>query len=294
MSTIETAADLNARLQSLGMRLRTHRKSAHLTGEELARTVHISQPKISRIERGKVLPSPQDVHQIATALALPAIEVDELVNEATELGEHSRRWRTIHGRGLVGAQREALFTEQMASHVRFFQPNLIPGLLQYRQYARDILQRANITGQNDLDEAVRVRMERQDLLHASDRTFEFLVMESALYARYSTPEVMVVQLDLLRSLAKLPHVYIGIVPETARLPHVAPHGFGMFDDITVAIELIHGETVLNDAPAIALYSQVFDDFKAIAVTGDAADRLITAAQHAMTATPPGLPFPPEA
>lgn len=292
MSTIETAADLNARLQTLGMRLRAHRKTACLTGEELARTVHISQPKISRIERGKVLPSPHDVEQIAIALELPTAEVDQLVGEANELAEHSRRWRTIHGRGLVGAQREALFTEQMAAHVRFFQPNLIPGLLQYRQYARDILERANITGQNDLDEAVRVRMERQDLLHAEDRTFEFIVMEGALRARYSTPAVMVVQLDLIRSLSKLPHVYIGIVPETVRLPHVVPHGFGMFDDTTVAIELLHGETVLNDAPALALYAQVFADFKAIAVSGPEADRLVALAQESMTA-PPDDPPPDE-
>ena len=175
----------------------------------------MSQPKISKIESGKVLPTPDDVQKIVTALNLSTKVSSKLVAEAAELAEITRAWRTVHRRGLAGAQREAQFVEQMSDYISFFQPYLVPGLLQYRQYAKAILGLANSSGQVDVDEAVNVRMERQDLLHDEHRQFRFVLLQSALEARYCSVEIMRLQLDLLASVAGLPNVRIGIIARHA-------------------------------------------------------------------------------
>ncbi len=261
-------------MDQLGTTLRDFRKRARLTGQQLASSASLSQPKISKIERGKVMPSPEDIEKIARALKLPSDIRSELVENASELAEYYRPWRAVHREGLVGAQREVQFTERMATQIRYFQAIVIPGLLQYRQYAREIMRRANISGKLDLDEAVNVRMERQDLLHDGEREFRFVMLESALHTRYCSPEIMRVQLDLLLSEARLPNVSLGIVPSSTELPCLVSTGFGIFDDSTIIIEMLHGETVLHDSENVSLYLDTFDTLEKSAAFDDEALEVI--------------------
>ena len=278
MTDLVSALDIGAEVRLLGERLRNHRKLAQVTGEKLAADAALSQPKISKIERGRMMPSPSDVERIAIALRLPLLERNELIEKATALAEYSRSWRTIHRTGLVGAQREAQFTEQLADLIRYFQPVLVPGLLQYRQYAREILLRANITKQVDIDDAVNIRMERQDLLHSSEKTFQFILLEAALHQRYCAAEVMRVQLDLLSSLSRLPNVSLGIVQDSTMLPRVALNGFGIFDSRAVSVETMHGETVLAEPEDVRFYENVFAEFASVAEFGDEAGLVIDRAR----------------
>ena len=268
MTDLIQSVDVRVEVRRLGERLRDHRKQAQLTGQALAADTDLSQPKISKIERGKLLPSPSDVERIAVALRLPAKETQALLDTATTLAAYSRSWRTIHRTGLASAQREAQFTEQLSDFIRYFQPNLIPGLLQYRQYAREVLLRANVTAQADLDDAVNVRMERQDVLYSEDKRFRFVLLEASLHQRYCSADVMRVQLDLLSSLSRLPNVTLGVIQNSSILPRLALNGFGIFDHTAVAIETIHGETVLNGESEIRFYDSVFKDFESVAIFGD--------------------------
>jgi transcriptional regulator with XRE-family HTH domain len=274
-------SEFGIRTKDLGLRLREHRKHAQLTGKTLADKTLMSQPKISKIESGKVLPTPADVKKIVVALNLPTKVSTRLLEEAAELAESTRAWRTVHRRGLAGAQREAQFVEQMSENISFFQPYLIPGLLQYRQYAKGILLRANFSGQMDIDDAVNVRMERQDLLHDEHRQFRFVLLQSALEARYCSNEIMQLQLDQLASFARLPNVSIGIVDKKTMLPQVPLNGFGMFDSTSVVIETLHAETVLNDEASVRLYGEVFESFEAVASYDSEAIEIIEAVRAAL-------------
>ncbi|WP_184725236.1 helix-turn-helix domain-containing protein [Saccharopolyspora phatthalungensis] len=59
--------------------LRKLRKAAGLSGERLAVRCAMSQAKISRIERGKTIPSVVDVERILQALEVPPDATDEIV-----------------------------------------------------------------------------------------------------------------------------------------------------------------------------------------------------------------------
>jgi transcriptional regulator with XRE-family HTH domain len=59
-------------LRALAESLRALRKAAKLSGERLAARCAMSQTKISRIETGRIIPTPEDVERILAALSAPA------------------------------------------------------------------------------------------------------------------------------------------------------------------------------------------------------------------------------
>ncbi|MEV4455709.1 helix-turn-helix transcriptional regulator [Microbispora sp. NPDC049633] len=62
--------DRRDRLRELGELLRRLRKDAGLTGKELAQLAGVAQPTISRMETGRLLPTPETVEQVSAALNL--------------------------------------------------------------------------------------------------------------------------------------------------------------------------------------------------------------------------------
>ncbi|GAB3942987.1 hypothetical protein GCM10027614_30960 [Micromonospora vulcania] len=58
-----------------------------------------------------------------------------------------------------------LDAERAATQLRYFEPNLIPGLLQTEAYARDVLRLdPRLTGE-EVERRVKARVERQSILH---------------------------------------------------------------------------------------------------------------------------------
>ena len=64
---------------------------------------------------------------------------------------------------------------------------------------------------NDIDDAVRARMQRQELLYRRDKRFHFVLTEATLRYRRSSLEVQLAQLDRLMSFSALPNVKLGII-----------------------------------------------------------------------------------
>jgi hypothetical protein len=128
---------------------------------------------------------------------------------------------------------------------------------------------------NDINEAVRTRVQRQDILYRPEKRFHFVLTEAALRYRLCPPEVMLGQLDRLISMAALPNVKLGIVGfETAFV--VAPaHGFWLLDDERVMVETFSAELNLAQPQETALYSGVFDSLAAVASYGRSARAIIT-------------------
>lgn len=96
---------------------------------------------------------------------------------------------------------------------RVYEPGVIPGLLQTREYATARMRRiAEFSGiPDDTEEAVRVRIERQRVLSTGAR-LAVILEESALYARIGSREMLAVQLAELISAGMRQNVGLGIVP----------------------------------------------------------------------------------
>jgi Domain of unknown function (DUF5753) len=160
---------------------------------------------------------------------------------------------------------------------RVFEATVIPGLLQTAEYARARLAQGVILFKvrNDINEAVQARMKRQELLYRSDKRFHFVMTEAALRLRLYSPEVMLGQLDRLISLSALPNVKLGIIDSNTQYVVGPWHGFWLGDIDRVKVETFSAELNLAQPQEIELYSNIFDQFAAVASYGRSARAIIT-------------------
>lgn len=193
----------------LRIELRAAREAAGLTQEQAANELEWSLSKIIRIEAGTVRVTVTDVKVLLQLYGFPQERVEGVLTLARAAREQG--WWNAY-RKLLPQQLLDLIGYESAGHVlRNFQPLVVPGLLQTREYAREIL--FTVRGGDDLDEMVEVRMRRQELFRRDDPPqFFFVIDEAAVRRLVGGTAVMRDQLAHLLDMAKLPHVTIEVVP----------------------------------------------------------------------------------
>lgn len=263
--------------EALGARFRQLRKDTGLTGKQLAERLGWSQPKVSRIERGQRTPSEEDLRAFARVVGATAEVTDELLTRVRTVHSVHAAWRRQLAGGAAVGQHDILELEASVRLVRAFEPAVIPGMLETDDYARklfdDVVALYGIP--NDAEEAVRIRLRRQQLIHDPARRFEFIIAEAALRSQVCPPPVMRAQLDLVRALSNLETVEVFILPTDAKLPFLPLHGFWIFDDELVSVETVHTRVEARDPSEVALYLRVFGQLKAAAQGEEAARALLT-------------------
>lgn len=259
--------------ESVGRALARMRRARNLTGRELGDLVGMSQPTISRLERGIGSPNPADVSRVARALGADEAEIRRLV----ELAERSQRrvadWLPNPAR-LASRQRNVGQSEATARTFRVFQPAVIAGPLQTSEYARAVLSSfqelftpgTDASAAAAVPEAVSERVRRQEILADPDRTFHFVMAETVLSNRIGPPEEMPAQLRRLRDVARQENVSIAIIPADTwwRIPPI--HGFLLLDEHTVTVDLFNNGFTSRRAADARFYRQVFDSLEQQAVT----------------------------
>jgi transcriptional regulator with XRE-family HTH domain len=105
------------------------RKAAGLSGERLAVRCAMSQAKISRIERGKTLPSVIDVERILKALEVPPEAARELIGLARRANVEHTSLRSIAELGVWRRQLELKALSESAAVQRIFLPAIPSGLI---------------------------------------------------------------------------------------------------------------------------------------------------------------------
>jgi transcriptional regulator with XRE-family HTH domain len=270
-------SDYQQAREALGARFRQLRKDAGLTGKQVAERLGWSQPKVSRIERGQRTPSEEDLQAFAQLVRATAEITDELLTRVRTVHSVHAAWRRQLAGGAAVGQHDILELEASVRLVRAFEPAVIPGMLETDDYARklfdDVVALYGIP--NDAEEAVRIRLRRQQLIHDPARRFEFVIGEAALRSQVCPPPVMRAQLDLVRALSNLETVDVFILPTDAKLPFLPLHGFWIFDDELVSVETVHIRVEARDPSEVALYLRVFDQLKASALGEEAARALLT-------------------
>ena len=272
--------------EALGAHLRQLRRDAipqTLSGRELAAACGWLPSKVSKIENGKQTPSPSDIRAWADATGHPEAE-SPLRAELAALESFFRDWRRQLKAGMRFRQVESLSLESDTRHLRVWEPNYIPGLLQTAEYARlRLTQGARLYGApDDVDAAVAIRMNRQQVLHLPTKRFDFLIAEGALRdGNAAPPEVMAGQFDRLMVSTTHTTVRLGIVPAAALWPFHADNGFWLYDANAVIVETLTAELRLIQAEEVAVYARVHAALAEVAVYGTDARALITAAISAL-------------
>ncbi|WP_121015330.1 helix-turn-helix transcriptional regulator [Streptomyces sp. 3211.6] len=261
---------------ALGARLRELR--AETTGRDLAARLGWPQSKVSKLETGRQTATPADLDAWAAATGNPEA-ANELRARLQGLESHTRSWRRQLRAGHRPVQDALTVEYERSAHLRAWEGAMVVGMLQTADYARNVFARYAELHQSvrDIEDAVRARMRRQELLHQPGRQFDILMWEAALHAAVCPPPVLAAQLDRLAMVVGLDTVRLGIVPLGAAVGIPPANGFWIYDKRLVIAEDWHAELWLDDADSIAVYSRVWETLRRSAAYGPAAHRLIVRA-----------------
>ena len=190
----------------LGEELRRVRVAAGFRSQDqLARKLGFERTVITKIETGDRPPS-ADV-----ASALLTMFPDLGGGRFAELAEVARR---ANGKFPGWFERDWLPVEREATSLRWWEPILVPGLLQTGDYARALFQAWQpASSEDDLDALVTGRLERQGVLDRDDPPDLRVVLdESVLHRLIGSAKIMHDQLEHLADMSCRPMVTVQVIP----------------------------------------------------------------------------------
>ena len=260
----------------LGARLRQLREDAGLSGKQLAERLGWQPSKVSRIENARQTASESDVVAWGRAVGATPDVMNELSAAMAAMDEQYTTWRQRHRGGLTAIQENFRDLELSTRHFRVFEPGIVIGLLQTSEYARHIFAKVRrmYGGADEVDAAIRVRMQRQEILYDPKRTFHFLMPEAVLRYRLAPPEVMRGQLDRLLAVTTLPNVEFGVLPFDTMLPSAPLNGYWIYDNRMVVAATRTKELILKSPDDIEFYAKNFEEYRQVAAYGDEARAVI--------------------
>ncbi|MDL4771639.1 helix-turn-helix domain-containing protein [Actinomadura xylanilytica] len=254
--------ELGQSKKDLAQYLRELRKASGLSGERLAVRSGISQSKISKIETGKVLPALSDVERIIAALDVPQDIAQEITSLVRITHTEFADLRSSLKKGLHRKQGELASFEANASHMRFFLPSMLTGLLHTPEYAKASLE----TIPGDHSKAIARRIERQAVLYDTSKHFTFILTEQALRWPLCDPVVMAMQVGRIATLAMLPNIVVGVIPLGPRQLSEGPLStFTLYDESLVTAETFGGAVLMKDPRDIAYHLGLFKVFESYAL-----------------------------
>jgi len=210
---------------------------------------------VSRVEAGIL--SPTDRFAVACDEAFP-----HMAGWFARFCLGSRKWRGPHPPWF----RDWVENEERATEIRWWEPLLVPGLLQTADYARAVLSSWRRDNGDDIDGKVAARIERQAILDRDNPPeLRALLDESVLHSCVGNAAIMACQLDHLAEMGQRPNITIQVVPETARAYAGLSGAFAVasMGDGQHAVYLetgVQGMTVL-DAGLVSQSEIMFNDLR---------------------------------
>lgn len=259
--------------------LRKIRDDAGVTsGVEAGRRAGISQSKVSRMEAGRLVPTAEEARRYATSLGARPTTIRKLVRLIDDLRAQHRAAapaRVGVSRGAAHEQR-VLRNESAAARIAVFHPLLIPGALQSETYIRAVFSSGDLT--DDVVEArTSARRKRAELLDDLGKTFTFITTSGAIGWRAGSPMVMAQQLEHLVAVSRRPNVEFGIIAWGTEVSVFPPCGFDLYDERTAVVGVVGGAAYNTDPDDVAKYVAMLSQLRDIALFGDAARNILTAA-----------------
>jgi transcriptional regulator with XRE-family HTH domain len=247
----------------------------------------LSQPKMSRLERGVQLPTREQADAWAAAAGADPDQREDLLDQLEAALTESASWLDEIRHGVAAKQRRIAQVEQAASVVRTYSM-LVPGLLQTAEYTRRLFD-LQAALQPDLfpDPAAgrAAWAERQQALYTAGRRYEFVVPEAALWWQPgpdAAPRMLAAQIRQMASLSTLDTVRFGIIPQGAAALVCVTHGFTIVGEpsrdheVEVTVDTVTRELHIRDEPQIAAYLLAWDRLSESAVYDDDARDLLSA------------------
>jgi transcriptional regulator with XRE-family HTH domain len=265
----------------LGIALKRAREAAGMTQDEAAVVIEAASSKISRLELGQSGVRGTDLTLLLRAYSVSEEEAASMRTLAAA-GRQRGRWSSF--RDLLPSWfRQYVDLEGDASEIRWYQAEIIPGLLQTEAYIRGILSDLRRQGEEEMNQQVRIRLQRQSVLEESEGPeLAFVLSESALRRAVDGPVTMREQLRHLVELSdpgRLPKLTLQVLPLDAKTYIVASFSFTILrfgDDPASDVVYVENYTTADylDRPeAVRAYTRLWDDLRAAAL-GPVESRLL--------------------
>lgn len=265
----------------LGIELKRLREQAHLSMDEVARRLDdLSQPKVSRLERGQTQrPRIGDVRAMLELYGVTGEEAEALLDLAR--GSRQKGWWQAYSDLLPEWFHAYVGLEAEAAQVANFEPQLVPGLLQTEDYARVLARTVPGITENDVERQVAVKIARQQALTRDQPLKLWAIVDEAVLRRpFGDTQTMRAQLDHLTKVARMPNVVLQVLPFNVGT-HPAIYGafailsFPDLADTDVVYLDARGGLYLDEPDDIEWYTQMFNLLRAKAADPDRTFALIT-------------------
>ncbi|MFJ3672177.1 helix-turn-helix domain-containing protein [Streptomyces sp. NPDC090106] len=274
-----TNVNPTVRRRRLGQELRRLRELKGMTAEEVAERLLVSQSKISRLENGRRSISQRDVRDLC---GVYEVEDHRIVDSLMQMAKDSRQQGWWHAFGDVPYS-VYIGLETDAASLRIYDPQVVPGLLQTRQYAETLIAGAlPETPPAEIEKRVQVRMRRQERIAAEENPLRLWTVmdEAALRRMVGNRSMMRDQLEHLVEQSQLPHVTMQVIPfEMGAHPGInGQYAILEFPDAAdssvVYIEGVTSDLYLEKPNDVQKYSVMYEHLRAQALNVDQSRQFI--------------------
>lgn len=203
------------RMRRLGSELRKLRENAGYTIEQVAEHLECSPSRVSRIETGKAQPPKQrEIRDLLELFGTADVQTRDtllqLAKEAAQPGWYNEFQDVFPPRfgSYIGLESEA-------AELRHFDNQLVHGLLQTPDYAREVLQ-TTLFGEapKTIDRLLELRLARQQILKREEPPFALWVIMDENVFRRPIGELPVIRGQVRRLLeaAEAPNITLQVLP----------------------------------------------------------------------------------
>jgi transcriptional regulator with XRE-family HTH domain len=270
---VASSVNPTVRRRRLGQELRRLRELKGMTAEEVAERLLVSQSKISRLENGRRSISQRDVRDLC---GVYEVEDHRIVDSLMQMAKDSRQQGWWHSFGDIPYS-VYIGLETDAASLRVYDPQVVPGLLQTRQYAETLIAGAlPETAAADIEKRVQVRLRRQERITAPENPLRLWTVmdEAALRRVVGNRSLMRDQLEHLVEQSQLPHVTVQVIPfDMGAHPGLnGQYAILEFPDAAdssvVYIEGVTSDLYLEKANDVQKYSVMYEHLRAQALNPD--------------------------
>ncbi|MDF3148740.1 MULTISPECIES: helix-turn-helix domain-containing protein [unclassified Streptomyces] len=267
------------RRRRLGQELRRLRELKGMTAEEVAERLLVSQSKISRLENGRRSISQRDVRDLC---GVYEVEDHRIVDSLMQMAKDSRQQGWWHSFGDIPYS-VYIGLETDAASLRVYDPQVVPGLLQTKQYAEALIAGAlPETPPAEVEKRVQVRMRRQERISTEENPLRLWTVldEAALRRVVGNRSLMRDQLEQLVEQSQLPHVTVQVIPfDMGAHPGLnGQYAILEFPDAAdssvVYIEGVTSDLYLEKANDVQKYSVMYEHLRAQALNVDQSRQFI--------------------
>ncbi|MGW8529633.1 helix-turn-helix domain-containing protein [Nocardiopsis sp. NPDC055824] len=262
----------------LGHELRKRREQRGITREDAGNRIRASASKISRMELGRGGFKLRDIEDL---LKMYGVSDRKTIKELLEVARESNKpgWWKEYGDSLHKWFIRYVGFEEAADHIRIYESQFVPGLLQTEEYAREIIS-GGVETDMVTEQRIEARLRRQKRIENDTSMRMWVILDEAAVRRpigviSRGPEIMRRQIEhLIHLSSEHDNITLQIIPFSVGA-HAAEAGsftllryseFELAD--MVYLEQLHDGELIDRRNVVEAYTKAMTRLSVAAATPD--------------------------